>query len=85
MNKLNLLAGGTMLLLLSLSACKAGRQQDDLQAMIAHGLNVATEQSLSMARQLENEEGRLPRSVKDGKLDTSDNQCWCSGFYPGVL
>jgi len=54
--------------------------------MIDRGLNVATEQALLMAENLEGQEGRLPKTIgKDGKLETSSYGWWCSGFFPGEL
>lgn len=59
--------------------------QEPLGEVIERGLSLSRSQSLVMARNLENEEGRLPRSYEKGKLVTSDYHWWCSGFYPGVL
>lgn len=59
--------------------------EEPLAAVIERGLDRATEQSLRMARQLEHEAGRLPKSIVDGKLETSDYSWWCSGFFPGEL
>jgi hypothetical protein len=55
-------------------------------AMIERGLQTATRQALLMAKELENREGRLPKTIKpDGTLETSDYRWWCSGFFPGEL
>ena len=53
--------------------------------MIDRGLKASTEQALLMAKELEQQDGRLPKSIKDGKLETSDCYWWCSGFFPGEL
>lgn len=50
--------------------------------MIDRGLKASTEQALLMAKELEQQDGRLPKSIKDGKLETSDCYWWCSGFFP---
>ncbi|NDP21141.1 MAG: glucuronyl hydrolase [Paludibacter sp.] len=56
-----------------------------LNVVIDKALQHATEQSLLMAKSLENEVGKLPRSYVNGKLTTSDSRWWCSGYFPGVL
>ncbi len=53
--------------------------------VIERGLSAARSQSLLMARTLESQEGRFPRSFEKGGLVTSDYRWWCSGFFPGVL
>lgn len=46
----------------------------------------AEAQAILMARSLENQPDRLPRSsTSDEKLITSLSDWWCSGFFPGVL
>ena len=72
----------TGLLLLS---CNSTPQEEPLADVIERGLKVSTEQALLMAKELEHQEGRLPKSVKEGKLETSDCYWWCSGFFPGEL
>ncbi len=60
--------------------------EEPLSSVIERGLKRSTEQSLLMAKELENQEGRLPKTIKkDGTLETSDYAWWCSGFFPGVL
>ena len=66
-------------------SCSETPQVEPLADVIERGLKVSTEQSLLMAKELEAQEGRLPKSVKEGKLETSDCYWWCSGFFPGVL
>lgn len=73
-----------VLLVVLLSACQT-ESQETIEQLVERGLNVAEEQALLMAKDLEAQEGRLPKSVKDGKLETSDCYWWCSGFFPGVL
>lgn len=70
---------------LLLTACQANKQES-LSDMIDRGLTVATEQALLMAETLENQEGKLPKSItKEGELGTSNYGWWCSGFFPGEL
>jgi hypothetical protein len=56
-----------------------------MEAVVERGLNRAVEQSLAMAKELENQDGRLPKTIKNGTLETSDRSWWCSGFFPGEL
>ena len=56
-----------------------------MDSVISRGLDRAAEQAVLMAKELENAEGRLPKSIKDGKLETSNCYWWCSGFFPGEL
>lgn len=83
MNKLlNLLVlAGTLLL----SSCGNVEREEPLAEVIDRGLNVSTEQALLMAKSLEQKEGRLPKTIKDDELETSDCYWWCSGFFPGEL
>ena len=60
-------------------------QEEPLAKVIDRGLKASTEQALLMAKELEQQDGRLPKSIKDGKLETSDCYWWCSGFFPGEL
>ncbi|MBP3516827.1 MAG: glycoside hydrolase family 88 protein [Parabacteroides sp.] len=62
-----------------------GMKEEPLEVVIEKGLTRATEQALLMAKVLETEEGKLPKSIKDGQLETSGYGWWCSGFYPGEL
>lgn len=61
------------------------KQEEPLEKVIERGLAAATEQALLMAKELKQQEGRLPKSAKNGKLETSDCYWWCSGFFPGEL
>lgn len=83
MNKLFSLT--LLAVILLFPSCSGVTQEEPLADVIERGLRVSTEQSLLMAKDLEGQEGRLPKSVKDGKLETSDCYWWCSGFFPGVL
>lgn len=71
--------------LLWLASCSNVPQEEPLTDVIERGLTVSTEQALRMAKELEPQDGRLPKSIKDGKLETSDCYWWCSGFFPGEL
>ncbi len=68
-----------------LASCQADKQES-LSDVIDRGLKASTEQALLMAKVLEGQEGRLPKTIKpDGTLSTSDYGWWCSGFFPGEL
>ena len=83
MNKL--LSLSVLATTLLLSSCSNTPQEEPLAKVIDRGLKASTEQALLMAKDLEQQEGRLPKSIKDGKLETSDCYWWCSGFFPGEL
>lgn len=66
-------------------SCTRQPNVEPMEAVISRGLDAATEQALLMAKELENKEGKLPKSIKEGKLETSSCYWWCSGFFPGEL
>lgn len=70
---------------LSFTGCTNQPKEEPIALVVERGLERATDQALRMAKTLENEEGRLPKSIFDGKLETSDYSWWCSGFFPGEL
>ena len=70
---------------LFLSACATQPKEEPIDSVIERGLKTATDQALLMAKELENQDGKLPKSMKDGKLEVSDYSWWCSGFFPGEL
>lgn len=64
----------------------SAQEKVELNQMIEQALGNARNQALLMARELENQEGQLPKNVdKNGKFNTSDCFWWCSGFFPGIL
>jgi len=69
-----------------LSSCNGFEAEESLSSVVERGLQRSVEQSLLMAKALENQEGQLPRTVnEDGTLRTSDYHWWCCGFFPGQL
>lgn len=81
----NYLSAVLCILSLLLPACQNAKEEP-LADVIERGLDVATNHALRMARQLENQEGLLPKTInKQGTLETSDYSWWCSGFFPGEL
>lgn len=61
-------------------------QKEPLIDVVEKGLKRSEEQALLMAGILENQPGRLPKTIgKDSTLETSDYRWWCSGFFPGEL
>lgn len=67
-----------------LSACQSDTQEP-LSEVIERGLRVSTEQAILMSKELEDQEGKLPKTVKNGALETSNYSWWCCGFFPGQL
>jgi len=61
------------------------REIESINQLVERGLNRATYQSLYMAKVLEAQNDKLPRTYENGKLKTADFRRWVSGFFPGVL
>lgn len=76
--------GIAIVFIMLLPACKI-KEEESMLAVVERGLNISKEQALLMAKELESQEGKLPKSMKNGKLETSNCYWWCSGFFPGVL
>lgn len=72
-------------LLLPNMSCVGSKEKEPIQSVVERGLETATAQALNMAGTLENQPGRFPKSIKEGKLETSDYSWWCCGFFPGEL
>lgn len=60
-------------------------KQESLSDVIERGLNVSTQQSLLLAKEIESQENRLPRTFQNGELKTTNYRGWVSGFFPGTL
>lgn len=48
--------------------------------VIERGLEVSKRQAVFLAKEVENQKGRLPRTYEGGELKTSDYRAWISGF-----
>ena len=59
--------------------------QEPLQKMIERGFERASGQSLTLARNLQDNKAALPRTFENGTLKTTGYSGWVSGFFPGVL
>ncbi len=76
---------GLLIPALLLPSCNTNKQEN-ISDVIERGLTRSTEQALLMAKELENQDGKLPKSInKEGTLETSTYKWWCSGFFPGEL
>ena len=75
------------LITLSLFAlsCLSTKAQKPMGEIIEESLSRCRSQAIIMAKELEGQEGRLPRTFENGIPITSDYRWWCSGFFPGVL
>lgn len=71
--------------LMYLVSCSVQSSQEPIENVINRGLGAAKVHAILMAKNLEEKEGKLPKSIKDGKLETSSCYWWCSGFFPGEL
>lgn len=60
-------------------------KEEPLSTVIERGLDISTQQALVLAKELEHEEDKLPRTFNNNKLRTGDYKPWTSGFFPGVL
>lgn len=84
MNKFHSFAAAVLALLMA--SCASQPKQEPIAEVIDRGLQASTDQAILMAKELENQEGRLPKTInKEGNLATSDYAWWCSGFFPGEL
>lgn len=60
--------------------------EEPIDKVIDEALAFSLGQSLAMARSLETEPDRLPKTLTpDGRLETCRSDWWVSGFFPGVL
>lgn len=69
---------------LFITSCRDSNEKE-MATIVNQSLEMATTQSLAMAKSLEKDSLLLPRSFEKGSLVTSDSRWWCSGFFPGVL
>lgn len=70
---------------LTVSLTMEAGQQQDIREVIDFGLQRSLQQSLILAKSLENEEGALPRTYDRKGLHRANYKNWISGFFPGVL
>lgn len=80
----NLLYAIVFAITLFSTACSS-EKKEPIESVINRGLDASAEQAVLMAKSLEYQAGRLPKSIKNGSLETSDCYWWCSGFFPGQL
>ena len=67
------------------TGCSQARPEEQMQVLVDRALEHAERQSLVMAGNVENREGKLPKTFENGELVCSGSSWWCSGFFPGVL
>ncbi len=60
-------------------------KKESMKTVIEKALKHANEQSLVLAQKVAALPGKLPKSIKNGELETSTADWWCSGFFPGTL
>jgi hypothetical protein len=73
-------------LLLTLGVSGAAAQEaESPEQVIKRGLSRAADQSLILAKSLEDRPNMLPRTFENGQLQTIRYSNWVSGFFPGVL
>ncbi len=69
--------------LLFLTNTLAQKSQQSMATLIDEQMNFAKEQYKVLAKNVPAD--RMPKSLKNGKVETSDTKWWCSGFFPGSL
>lgn len=74
-----------VLLLLISDISAIAQNSETLEQMIERGLERATSQSLILAKTMEEQSGKLPRTYENGVVQTIRYNHWVSGFFPGVL
>lgn len=57
--------------------------QSSMSKLIDEQMRFASQQYKVLAKNVPAD--RMPRYLKNGKVETSDTKWWCSGFYPGTL
>jgi len=82
---MNKLVHSALLAFALLAAGCRGERPEPMSAVVERGFAVARDQALLLARTVEDQEGRLPRTFEGGEVKTSDYRAWISGFFPGVL
>ncbi|WP_294606600.1 glycoside hydrolase family 88 protein [uncultured Bacteroides sp.] len=70
---------------MSLMSSSYTNNTEPIETVIYRGLDRSVSQTIQMAKKLENEVDKLPRTIENGKLKTINCFCWCSGFFPGEL
>jgi unsaturated chondroitin disaccharide hydrolase len=61
-------------------------EEASIKNVIREALDFSVQQSLQMARSLQNQPGVLPRTTdRSGNLQTCKSDWWTSGFFPGEL
>ena len=78
---------GLLSVLLTGMLCSQVTAQDKetMSELVERGLERATQQSLIMAKSLNDKKDALPRTYEDGEIKTIRYDHWVSGFFPGVL
>ncbi len=71
--------------ILLMPACSRKEQKDSMHTVIENAMDHARAQSLILAANVASQADKLPKSIKNGKLETSTYDWWCSGFFPGTL
>lgn len=65
------------------SIVMAQSNKQSMSKLIDEQMRFASQQYKVLAKNVPAD--RMPRYLKNGKVETSDTKWWCSGFYPGTL
>ena len=74
-----------LILVLVVAGTVAAQQQEPISEVVNRGLERSLQQSLILAKSLEDVEGVLPRTYDKKGLHKCNYKNWVSGFFPGVL
>lgn len=61
----------------------AQTKKQSMASLIDEQMRFANQQYKILAKNVPAD--RMPKALKDGKVETSDTKWWCSGFFPGSL
>ena len=60
-------------------------KEEPMTLVLERGLERAASQSMILAKEVLDEEGKLPRTFEKGEVITTSYKAWVSGFFPGTL
>lgn len=79
----NILFAAFGFLFLTTNVLAQSKSQQSMSSLIDEQMNFAAKQYKVLAKNVPAD--RMPKALKDGKVETSNTKWWCSGFFPGSL
>lgn len=74
----------SVIAMLPLVACGPAKPDAEMNGLIDGAMEFSAKQAMLMYDAMQEYPDRLPKSIKNGELETSNAHWWTSGFYPGV-